>query len=390
MQYKVLIVGYDDTDTLQGLSEQFSLSWVATVQEAFHMPNIEEQKLIVVVDTLVDPTVAQEQVKTLKHHPALSHFPVVVLAREGRDLDTRLAFYDAGCDDHIHIQHIAEIQVRLMKAIFNRIANEQLKHQLNEANEMAYMALSGTSDLGVNIQFLLDINQCENLDQAGLRLFQALKDYGVSGSLQMRSRFGVKNLEANGMAKDLESTLLDECKDKGRYVDFGRRSIMNYGCVSLLVRNMPLDDPQKYGALKDNLFSMLQGLDARIGALDNVEALQLESQLVARLTSGMTSVMDSIERGYHDVMVRIADTVEDIADGIEREIQFLGMDECQEQVIQQLLEQGIESASQIFNDGLKLDHNLTEYISDVGHVFASGDIRTEELTELINRTSTNT
>lgn len=386
MQYKVLVVGCSDMDTLQrSMGEQFSLLSVATAQETFHLPDLEEYKLIVVVDKLTDPTAAQSQVKALKHHPAISLLPVVVLATEERDLDTRLAFYDAGCDDHIQIQDDAELQVRLMKAIFNRIANEQLKQQLDKANEMAFIAMSDTSDLGVNIQFLLDINQCENLDQAGMRLFQALKSYDISGSLQIRSRFGEKNMEANGMAKDLESTLLSECSDKGRYVDFGKRSIMNYGRVSLLVRNMPLDDPHKYGAIKDNVFSLLQGLDARVGALDNVESLNLESQLVVRLTNRMTHIMEDIEKGYHDVMVRIADAVEDIADGIEQEIQFLGMDERQEKVIQQVLEKGILDTNRVFNEGLKMDSSLTGYLTEVGRVFASDKVKTDELMALVEK-----
>ena len=276
-----------------------------------------------------------------------------------------------------------------MKAIFNRIANEQLKQQLDKANEMAFIAMSDTSDLGVNIQFLLDINQCENLDQAGMRLFQALKSYNISSSLQIRSRFGEKNMEANGMAKDLESTLLRECSEMGRYVDFGKRSIMNYGRVSLLVRNMPVDDPNKYGAIKDNVFSLLQGLDARVGALDNVESLKLESKLVVKLTSRMTHIMENIDKGYHDVMVRIADAVEDIADGIEQEIQFLGMDEQQERVIQKVLENGILETSRVFNEGLKMDKSLTGYLSEVGRVFASDKVKTEELMALVEKIPAN-
>ena len=187
------------------------------------------------------------------------------------------------------------------------------------------------------------------------------------------------------MAKDLESTLLRECSEMGRYVDFGKRSIMNYGRVSLLVRNMPVDDPNKYGAIKDNVFSLLQGLDARVGALDNVESLKLESKLVVKLTSRMTHIMENIDKGYHDVMVRIADAVEDIADGIEQEIQFLGMDEQQERVIQKVLENGILETSRVFNEGLKMDKSLTGYLSEVGRVFASDKVKTEELMALVEK-----
>ncbi|HCG79720.1 MAG TPA: hypothetical protein DE015_11010, partial [Oceanospirillales bacterium] len=149
------------------------------------------------------------------------------------------------------------------------------------------------------------------------------------------------------------------------------------------------DDANKYGAIKDNVFSLLQGLDARVGALDNVESLKLESQLVVKLTSRMTSIMEGIDKGYHDVMVRIADAVEDIADGIEQEIQFLGMDEQQERVIQKVLENGIVETNRVFNEGLKMDKRLTGYLTEVGRVFASDKVKTEELMALVEKIPAN-
>ena len=95
--------------------------------------------------------------------------------------------------------------------------------------------------------------------------------------------------------------------------------------------------------------------------------------------------MEGIDKGYHDVMVRIADAVEDIADGIEQEIQFLGMDEQQERVIQKVLENGILETNRVFNEGLKMDKSLTGYLSEVGRVFASDKVKTEELMALVEK-----
>ena len=99
----------------------------------------------------------------------------------------------------------------------------------------------------------------------------------------------------------------------------------------------------------------------------------------------MTHIMEDIEKGYHDVMVRIADAVEDIADGIEQEIQFLGMDERQEKVIQQVLEKGILDTNRVFNEGLKMDSSLTGYLAEVGRVFASDKVKTDELMALVEK-----
>jgi CheY-like chemotaxis protein len=386
MKHKVVVLGCMDVPScVEQLGDQFEVLVAASYEQSLPLVESSAVKLIILMDDDEDGTDSLSLVRQFHEHPNTAEIPLVLLALKAQSLETRMAFFDAGCDDHIQGESPFELQMRLMRVIFNKIANDQLKQQLVQANEMAFIAMSDTSDLGVNVQFLLDINHCDNLDEAGMRLFQALKSYNINCSLQIRSRYGVKNMEANGMAKELESTLMTECKDKGRYVDFGRRSIMNYDRVSLLVRNMPVDDKNKYGAIKDNVFSLLQGLDARLNALDNVESLKLESQLVGRLTSRMRELMEEVDEGYHVTMTRIAGAVEDIADGIEREIQFLGMDEAQERAIQKIMEDGIRETNQVFNDGLKLDKGLAEFLGEVEQVFSSGHMKATQLVALMKK-----
>ena len=386
MTHKVMVLGCSNfSECKERLGSQFDLVAAASYDEAVTIASSIPIKLVIIMDATKEGEQALAVVREFNSVDVFEEIPVVVLAIESQPLESRMAFLDAGCDDHIQSESASELQMRLMHVIFNKIANDQLKQKLVQANEMAFIAMSDTSDLGVNIQFLLDVNRCDNIDEAGMRLFQALKSYNINCSLQIRSRYGVKNMEANGMAKELESTLMTECQDNGRYVDFGRRSIMNYGRVSLLVRNMPVEDENKYGAIKDNVFSLLQGLDARLNALDNVESLKLESQLVARLTSRMRELIEEVDAGYHVTMTRIAGTVEDIADGIEREIQFLGMDEAQEKAIQKIMEDGICETNQVFNDGLKLDRGLAGFLGEVEQVFSSGHMKATQLVALMDK-----
>jgi len=307
----------------------------------------------------------------------------IILIGNGASLDSRLAAYEAGCDDYVADADMGELKHRLERVLFNKLANAQLKVQLQQANEMAFIATSDTSDLGVNVQFLLDVNQCNNLDELGMRLFQALNNYGLNCSLQMRSRYAVKNMEANGMAKELESALLMECREQGRYVDFGKRSIMNYGDVSLLVKNMPVNDPKKYGAIKDNVFSLLQGAHARIEALDNLYSLEIESQVVKRLVESMRTLMGNVDESYQDVMKDIANVVETMAAGVENSLQFLGMDEFQEKAIQDIMETGIAETTRVFNEGVRIDNGLAQLLDRVEGIMAAPQANADELKHLL-------
>ena len=384
MTYKVLVMGDANNDSLVGLlGKQYELEHVESVDDCIRQVAADDVKLVLLNIVDNQQPVWLDVCRQLKDTPSVADTPIVILARDSA-LDSKMAYYDAGCDDYVNSESMSERQARLMRVIFNKVANDQLKQQLQQANEMAFIAMSDTSDLGVNVQFLLDVNTCDNLDELGMRVFKSLQSYGINCSLQIRGRHTVKNMEANGMAKEMESVLLQECKDKGRYVDFGRRSIMNYGSVSLLVKNMPMNDDKKYGAIKDNVFSLLQGADARVKALDNLESLAMESLLVKRMAGQMRDLMKHVDSSYKGVMKDIADVVETMADGVESSIQFLGMDERQELALQKIMETGIVDTNRIFNQGMRMDEGLREFLEQVDNVFCSDSVDHAKLDRLLN------
>lgn len=383
MAYPALLVGVTDCQNLdQQLGSAYELTHIATID------NIHEKTMdfAVVVINAVSLGMGQaiQSCELLKQHAKYQDSSVIVLASRD-ELADRMDALAAGFDDFICHDSMWELKARLDRVVFNKLANVQLKTQLQQANEMAFIAMSDTSDLGVNVQFLLDCNTCNNLDELGMRLFQALQSYGLNCSLQMRSAHGVKNMEANGMAKAMESVLLEQCQNQGRYVDFGHRSIMNYESVSLLVKNMPIHDEKKYGAIKDNVFSLLQGTHARVVALDNQKNLELEGALVKQMTQKMNQLMKHVDDSYQEVMRQIVDVVETMAEGMDNSVHFLGLDESQEMAIQKIMETGILDTNKIFNSGMTLDRELKEFLTLVEESFNQKQIDASLLNRLVER-----
>lgn len=378
--YSIVILSDNDNSHIAAhVDKAFEVT--VTIDEPQCMKALSDKKYqLVLVDMNYSLISATEICKSIK-----SDFDIPVIFVSSKDCNTeRLEAYDCGADDYLEINDLStELHGRLERIIINKVANDQLKMQLAQANEMAFIAMSDTSDLGVNIQFLLEVNSCNNLDELGMRLFQALKSYGINCSLQLRSKFSVKNMEANGMEKSLESKLLLEMKDQGRYVDFGHRSVMNYGAVSLLVKNMPVDDEKKYGAIKDNVFSLLQGADARIDALDTLGRLELERDLVRSLTIKMKDMMSTVDESYQGVMKDIANIVEGMADDIEASMHHLGMDETQEQSLNTIIELAISATNKTFNEGVKVDKNLHEFLVYMDSLFKSDNIDPHKMKRIV-------
>ena len=361
----VILRSSGDTAVSAYLQKNFDTTVVDTVDAALSLlVEFDYKSLVIDLSNFYCPDF-KPFVGTILGNEEFSELPVILLA--GSDsLAVRLEAFELGCDDYIGLNvDNDEVCARIHKAIFNRIANEQLKSRLDAANTAAYSAMLDNSDLGSNQRFLLGVNGCDNLDQLGQLFFTAFEHYGLSSSLQMRSRYSIKNMEANGMARDLESQLLDQMKGAGRYIDFGCRTIVNYGQCSLLVRNMPLGDERKYGAIKDNTFALVQGIHARIVALDEHERLQQEKKALQKLSVDVKEVMQAIDDSYQGVMRDIVSSVEDMADSISKKIPALALSLEQEQFFDQVVSSCIENTNKIFNQGLQVDECFKKLSRDM-------------------------
>lgn len=306
-----------------------------------------------------------ELIETVSASTDLGDMPIIILSGNNT-LSFKLKAYELGCDDYIDPSaDCDEVCARIHKAIYNQIANQQLKSRLQEANSAAYSAMLDNSDLGSNQRFLLGVATCDNLDQLGALFFSTLAHYNLSCSLQMRGQYEVKNMEANGMARDLESQLLTQMKDAGRYIDFGCRTLVNYGSCSLLIRNMPMDDDRKYGAIKDNTFALVQGVHARITALDEHQRLEHEKQALEKLSRDVKEVMRAIDESYQSVMRDIVSGVEDMADAIREHIPALALSLDQEKFFEDVTESCVVKTNEIFNQGLKVDECFKKLSDDM-------------------------
>jgi len=362
----------DDTLVLR-LQSFFNITSVNQIQQLVDVVDAAIHKIIIVGDKPASQQLSS-LLSRLKETDQLTQEIPVVLLSEDDALDTKLEAFELGVDDYV-VGDVSddELIARLNKSIFHKIASDQLHSQVKVANEMAFMAMSDTSDLGINIHFLLDSINCSNVDELGQMLFQSLNSYGLKCSLQIRGRYETKNMEPSGMAKDLEAHLLSELKDAGRYYDFGKRTVMNYNRVSLLVKNMPVDDEKKYGAIKDNVFSLLQGVDARIEALDNHRTLQEERELMEMLTQRMQTIFIDIDDSYQEIMKEIAGVVDEMAERVGDSVMAMALTENQEKILESIVEKGVIDTNLVFNRGLKMDSDLQQLIDRINVIFEFKD-----------------
>jgi len=70
--------------------------------------------------------------------------------------------------------------------------------------------------------------------------------------------------------------VMREALNKGRYVDMGPTTIINYEYISVLVHNMPTQHPKQYGQLKDHLSMLTSGANCCLEYMEADEILQAQ------------------------------------------------------------------------------------------------------------------
>lgn len=360
MSYDVLILSRRLSPLGQYVANFFNADFVYSDEEVQSKLSSKTYRVLVLDEVEVDE-LDLSRCEALLKTDYMRNIPLVVLSSSCA-MPNKIRALEIGCDDFVDSNtERDEVCARVTKSIFRHIASAQLSRRISQATEGARSAMTDNSDLGENIKFLLQTHSCDNLDELGQQFFATIERYGLSCSLQMRSDFEIKNMEAHGMAKDLESQLLLQLMDRGRYVDLGGRTIVNHDRVSLLIKNMPVDDAEKYAAIKANALCLVQGVNARVRSLQDRSKLINEKEALHKLSVDVNAVIATLYSSYHDVMRQVVSDVEQVAERIQHRLPQLGLIEADEQFLTQITDGLIITTNNAFSDSLR-GNDAFEYL----------------------------
>ncbi len=276
----------------------------------------------------------------------------------------RVAAYEAGGDDFVTKPIAAhELNHKLRSAIEYHERVRALTSQSSDAQRIAFTAMTSMGDLGVVIEFLRKSAFATSYSTIAARLIAAMKTWGLQGAVQVRGRHEQVSLNAEGAMSAMQAAVLEKLRDIGRVFELGSRAVINFDHVSLLVENLPVEDPEKVGRLRDHLAVLAESADMRTAALDAanertqqklaVEAtmaeLQNATQHIASRTSGslrknQTNVLESIEQ-------------------LARTIATLGLTDTQAGYLDDLIHHAEEEAESYFDAVAQSDSEFTEVLT---------------------------
>ncbi len=269
--------------------------------------------------------------RQLKADWSTQDVPVLFLSASD-DVETRLACYEAGGDDFIRKPFNPDELLSKLEVSRRLLADKRaLREQAGYAQRTAMSAMASMGELGVVLQFLSRSFACRTLEELARGLLEAIGQYGLHGAVQLRLDGQVLSLSPNGHDLPLEVSVLNHVRDAGRIFQFRSRCVFNYGEVTLLINDMPLDDAERCGRIRDNAALLAEGAEARRQALAAESLAQQRRQGIEAALPDLQKTLDAVQDNYRRNCYELTQLMVEFEETLAKSFINLGLTESQEE-----------------------------------------------------------
>jgi len=161
-----------------------------------------------------------------------------------------------------------------------------------------------------------------------------MAEFGLITSVAFLSSRGARYYASNSdQISPLEKELLELMHLQGRFIDFGCRTFINFRQVSLLIKNMPLDNMERYGRMKDTIPFILGAVDGKVRSLDLQHTSMMQSENMSKSVDTIGKTLNGLTQEVSAGQERINEIIRYLLSDLDFRLPRLGLEEDQEKYI---------------------------------------------------------
>lgn len=312
------------------LEDDFQLETFASAEAC--LARVAEQKPdIFLLDVSLPGIDGCQLCRQLKDDWDTQDIPVLFVSGSD-DIEARLLCYDAGGEDFISKPFDPNELLRKLRIAAQLInSRRQLHEQAGYAQRTAMSAMVSMGELGVVLQFLSKSFACESAETLAEALLDSMRQYDLQAAVQVRLGGEVFSLSDNGRDLPLETSVLNHVSHAGRIFQFKSRCVFNYGRVTLMVNNMPLDDADRCGRIRDNGALLAEGADARLKAIEVELSAQRRRSGIEAALPRVHATLDAVQGNYRRNCYELTQVMVEFQEALMKSYVHLGLTEGQEE-----------------------------------------------------------
>jgi len=361
MPNSILIV--DDDKFIQKvltkfLQDDYKIDIVNNGEEALEYVKTKKPSIIL-LDVEMPGQNGYEVCDTLKQNPDTKGIPVIFLSGKS-SIRERMLGFEVGGDDYLVKPCSKELLLAKLAILSEYIEqHDQLKTNITQATKTTLEAMSSSAELGKIVRFIKRSYQISTIDNLASELNQVLRELDLNTSVmfihQNTHHFYSTHKE---IVAPLEQELITMMHEGNRITDFGCRTQINYPQVSLLIKNMPLEDRNRYGRIKDGIPFLLEAIDAKLKIISAEQAFKKQNEALSKVVGAVQTTLGNVSHLFSNNQKDVSNVMTQLNVDLSLQLNNLGLEEDQEKFILDRVEESSEKLRETMTKGGNIQASL--------------------------------
>ncbi len=311
--------------------------------------------------------------RKIKDDEAMRDLPVIFVSALDT-LDARLAGFDAGGEDFIVKPFEPEVLLRKVQVAERmRTEHQTLREQVASAEHMSGIALASMGDSGVALQYMSKLVGCTSEQEVAQGFLDVLGYFGLAGAVETRIGTRSHVLSTNGTNQPLEGAILSHLRNMDRIFEFRNRSVYNFDHLTAMVTNMPTEDEELCGRVRDTLAIISQGADSRLQALATAESREQTSRKLMSTLDGLRQALIQFAEAHQRHRLTSSEIMFRVEQNLAKSFVHLGLTEDQERHVENLFRSGMADLMDFVEEGgVTLQSSLGRLSEEIASVGTGG------------------
>lgn len=369
MSEKPNILVVDDDDFMhemyaEALNKNYRITPTENGTDALMLVQNERPDAII-LDVEMPGMDGYETCRRLKKMGATANIPVIFVSAHDK-IEDRLKGYEAGGEDYIVKPFDPkELEAKVAQLLREVSERANLKQMADYAASTAMTAMTSISEMGALLETLKKFNVSNDSTALIDAMLQGIALYGLKGAVQIRTPEETITRNNQDWASPLEVSIINHMAKMERVTQFQSKLCITYPGVSLLVHDMPLEDDERCGRLRDHLAMLVDGAEARILGIEAVNESRQRGKAIERAVESITETLKEIDSTQRQRQVETKIAFSALIDKIEKAIIKVAPTEAHEKFLIDVVRNGIEGIMYAKTSEFDIQDKLTTIISEL-------------------------
>jgi CheY-like chemotaxis protein len=365
-----LIYIVDDDPMIQAalesiLEDDFSLELFGSAEDCLAQLDKGAQPRMILLDVSLPAMDGYALCRLLKERDDTREISITFISAHDT-IEARLTGYEAGGEDFV-VKPFDVAEVRRKVDVTERRCKEtaRVKEQTQSAEQLTELLMASMNDYVALVSYLGKLAGAVSAHEVAEFTLDLLSNLGTEGVVQVRVKSGEVTMSKQGINLPLETSVMNHVRTMDRIFEFKNRCAFNYDRATIMLNNMPVQDPEACGRIRDSFAIAAQGADTRLQGIDAESQNRMKQEGIRTLLQGVAQSVAQIKQQQRDNQLEAADIVFHLQEDMMNSFVHLGLTEGQERYLENIVRAYAERLLGVIERGAESQKILEELSNDL-------------------------